>query len=115
MRTGHEIWVLGWAWSPDDQRIASVSADGTLRLWDAETGSELRRIYFRRTPDGPTWATVDHRNNRILACHPEAWRILGWRTTGADGFPLILPAETFGPLPVCEEIPPTRTEAKPWD
>jgi WD40 repeat protein len=101
---GHEGWVRICAWSPDGRWIVSGSRDGTLRLWDAETGTELdRRIYFRDTPDGPTWATVDHRNNCILACHPEAWRILGWRTTGPDGFPLILPAETFGSLPVCEE------------
>jgi hypothetical protein len=70
---------------------------------DAETGCERdHRIYLRHTPDGSTWATVDHRNNRILACHAEARRILSWRTTGPDGMPLILPGETFGPLPVCE-------------
>jgi hypothetical protein len=45
---------------------------------------------------------VSHRNNRILACHPEAWRILDWRTTESDGMPVILSAETFGSLPVRE-------------
>jgi hypothetical protein len=59
-------------------------------------------MYLRTPPDGPTWATVDHRINRILACHAEAWRILGWRTTGPDGWPMILPGETFGPLPAHE-------------
>ena len=89
------------ACSPDGCWIAAGSQDGTLRLWDSETGNERdHRIYLRRTPDGSTWATIDHRNNRIIACDAEAWRILGWRTTGPDGFPLILPAETFGPLPV---------------
>jgi WD40 repeat protein len=101
--TGHKDWVWACGWRPDGALIASASDDGTLRLWDAEAGCELdRRIYLRRTPDGPVWATVDHRNNRVLSCHAEAWRILGWRAIGPDPMPTILPAETFGPLPVCE-------------
>jgi WD40 repeat protein len=101
--SGHGASVRSCARSSDGRLVASTSWDGTLRLWDVETGCELdRRIYLRRTPDGPTWATVDHRNNRILACDAEAWRILGWRTTGPNGMPVILPAETFGPLPVRE-------------
>lgn len=101
--SGHENAVTSCAWCSSGGVIASSSEDGTLRLWDSETGCELdRRTYLRLTPDAAVWATIDHRNNRILACDPEAWRILGWRTTGADGMPVILPAETFGPLPIYE-------------
>jgi WD40 repeat protein len=96
--------VWGCAWSPDGRHIVSASLDGTLRTWDASTGVELApRIYHIEAPNGaPTWATIDHPNNRIVACGPDAWRSLGWIVPGADGFPEWLPAETFGPLPVVE-------------
>ncbi|MGH8886142.1 MAG: WD40 repeat domain-containing protein, partial [Egibacteraceae bacterium] len=34
-------WVRGVAWSPDGQRIATASGDRTVRLWEAQTGTEL--------------------------------------------------------------------------
>jgi WD40 repeat protein len=39
--TGHDGEVRGVAWSPEGERIATSSADGTARLWDASTGEEL--------------------------------------------------------------------------
>jgi WD40 repeat protein len=39
---GHEGTVSGVAFSPDGQYVLSGSADGTLRLWDVETGEEVR-------------------------------------------------------------------------
>jgi WD40 repeat protein len=38
---GHTDTVSMVRWSPDGQRIASASNDGTLRLWDAGTGAEV--------------------------------------------------------------------------
>ncbi|KAF7975677.1 hypothetical protein HWV62_8777 [Athelia sp. TMB] len=35
---GHSDSVFAVAYSPNGKRIASVSGDGTIRLWDAETG-----------------------------------------------------------------------------
>lgn len=35
---GHERGVWSVAWSPDQRRALSGSADGTVRVWDIETG-----------------------------------------------------------------------------
>jgi WD40 repeat protein len=39
--TGHSNWVFSSIYSPDQRRLASSSADGTVRIWDLETGSCL--------------------------------------------------------------------------
>ncbi len=40
----HDAWVNSVSFSPDGSKIVSGSEDGTLRLWDAETGQELKRM-----------------------------------------------------------------------
>jgi ribosome assembly protein 4 len=37
---GHTGWVLGLAFSPDGQQIASASADGTVKIWKAPPVAE---------------------------------------------------------------------------
>ncbi|RKU17680.1 hypothetical protein C6501_03530 [Candidatus Poribacteria bacterium] len=42
--TGHTEGVLSVAFSPDGQMLASGSSDDTIRLWNVETGTELREL-----------------------------------------------------------------------
>jgi WD40 repeat protein len=41
---GHTAEVSGVAFSPDGTQIVSGSRDGTLKLWDANTGQEIRTL-----------------------------------------------------------------------
>jgi WD40 repeat protein len=103
--SGHSNSVSACVWLAGGRRIVSASADGTFRIWDAAVGVEIGpRFYQFWVPGyGSTWCAIDHQNNRILACDREAWRYLGWLVSNAStGWPEMLPAETFGPLPVAE-------------
>jgi WD40 repeat protein len=42
--TGHDDEVSAVAFTPDGRRMVTSSWDGTMRLWDAATGTELRAV-----------------------------------------------------------------------
>ena len=42
--TGHTDWVTSVAYSPDGSTLASGSRDGTVRIWDSQTGALLRTL-----------------------------------------------------------------------
>jgi len=44
LQTGHTSWVCSVAFSPDEKYIVSGSYDKTVRLWDSNTGKELRKF-----------------------------------------------------------------------
>ncbi len=56
---GHTDWVDQAAFSPDGTRIATVSQDGSYRVWDASTGKELLNL----SGDLP-WATKPYGYSR---------------------------------------------------
>src|SRR5204863_8480216 len=38
---GHTFFATDVAYSPDGQRLASTSSDGTVRVWSAKTGQQI--------------------------------------------------------------------------
>jgi RNA polymerase sigma factor (sigma-70 family) len=52
--SGHKDRVTSVAYSPDGRWIATAAWDGTARLWDAQTGDEVRRLIVPPTRDYPT-------------------------------------------------------------
>jgi len=51
--TGHSNWVRGCAFSPDGNLLISASFDNALKLWDVETGTEIRTF---TEPSDSVWA-----------------------------------------------------------
>ncbi|MCB9149746.1 MAG: hypothetical protein H6641_13380 [Caldilineaceae bacterium] len=46
----HDKQISDFAISPDSQQVATASADGSVRLWQIETGAELLRVAHQSQP-----------------------------------------------------------------
>ena len=61
---GHETndngyaWVTSAAFSPDGERVVSGGADGTLRVWDARTGTALVEPLLIEKTDRDSWVEI---------------------------------------------------------
>lgn len=66
--TGHAGQVHACGFSSDGTRIASTAGDGTVRLWDVETGRELLSLEADAETD---WPPVFLSRNRILLHGPD--------------------------------------------
>jgi WD40 repeat protein/tRNA A-37 threonylcarbamoyl transferase component Bud32 len=73
---GHTDWVIDVLFSADGQRLVtgSGSADGSVRLWQADTGMELKRLQgtvVRLSPDGKTLASGTERE--VILWNTDTW------------------------------------------
>jgi WD40 repeat protein len=56
---GHAGYVNLLAFSPDGKRLVSSSGDQTLRIWDAQRGTEVATLYGHHGMAGPVQFTKD--------------------------------------------------------
>lgn len=61
--TGHTAAVNGLAISPDGKLVVSGSSDKTVRLWDLETGQEIRQLL----QDAAVWSVTFNADGTLLA------------------------------------------------
>src|SRR5262249_48172074 len=77
---GHPVNVTSVAFGPDGGRLASASWDGTVKVWDARTGQEIRTL--RGGHSGPI---------RGVAFGPDGGRLA---TASVDGTVKVWDAQT---------------------
>ncbi|MGH1555923.1 WD40 repeat domain-containing protein [Streptomyces sp. L7] len=125
---GHQSWVDAVTFAPDGARLATSSADLTVRLWDVATGEQvaelrghearIRAVAF--APDGQLLATASDdrtvrlwdartgRERRVIGIHRDRVQRLAWFP---DGGRVATPPPRTGP---CASGVPGRPRRLCW-
>jgi WD40 repeat protein len=76
---GHRQMDFNLTFSPDSKTVVSTSDDGTVRLWNAETGQEMYSFFERgRTFDSPLFS-ADGTTLVVGVFRPDGLPIRFWR------------------------------------
>lgn len=81
--TGHSQTIFGIAFSPDNLRVASSSLDGTVKVWDVDSGVLIHTIEshdsgvlrLRWSPDGRSIVSSGRDDSIIKLWNPEDGRL----------------------------------------
>ena len=77
--TPHDRAVWGVVFSPTGDRLASASADGTVRVHDVATGSEIRRLVAH---EGAVYGVAFSPDGSLLATSSRDTTVRLWNTRG---------------------------------
>lgn len=79
---GHTRGVYGTAFSPDGTRISTAGKDGTIKIWDAQTGNLIRTLEGHRDE---VVVAIFHPNGHWLASSSRDHSVRLWEVkTGAE-------------------------------
>ncbi|KAG2743279.1 WD40 repeat-like protein [Suillus brevipes Sb2] len=73
---GHTSWVNGVAHLPDGRRIITCSSDGSLRLWDLKSGTQIGEDW--RDQKTGVWSMALSVNGEIVASGYEDGKVRLW-------------------------------------
>jgi WD40 repeat protein len=72
----HPGGPIGAAYSPDGRRLATGNMDGTVKIWDAESGRELLTLGGQRYPVGRVAFSPD--GSRLVVAGGDAGTVTVW-------------------------------------
>ncbi|MEM8679106.1 MAG: hypothetical protein AAGF97_07125, partial [Planctomycetota bacterium] len=73
---GHENWVLKMAVTPDGKLLASSGEFPNTRLWNTDTGKQVRRFDYDQHGAAPQ-AAIDPRGEMLYLGHRDGW-VTAW-------------------------------------
>jgi WD40 repeat protein len=77
---GHRAEIRAVSWSPDGRRLATGSADGTAKVWDAASGRQLLTL---KGHTSPLWSVSWSPDGQRLATASEDGTAKVWDAAGA--------------------------------
>lgn len=81
---GHADWVLCVAYSPDGKEFVTGSRDGSVYVWNAESGARLRVL---RDPElDPVNSVAYSPDGRYIVAATQSRHILSWQKSGGKLF-----------------------------